>query len=59
MTYIRCWDCNGNGIITYPGAKVELCDKCKGTGADREKTLKRVPKGEQTWPTPLPYTLSK
>jgi len=35
---VRCWTCNGNGVIHYPRCKPVPCPDCKGKGRDEAKT---------------------
>lgn len=61
MAYIRCWNCNGNGLVKYPREDVKRCEECGGTGADYEKTKKTrvMSESEKTYPSPLPKLKSE
>jgi len=48
--YVRCWTCNGNGVVNIvrPGPDpwdTAKCPDCKGTGKDDKKT-EALKKGE-------------
>lgn len=52
MAYVRCWTCNGNGIVPTYGRKDHpdyepngTCPDCRGTGMDVQKTLDAVRRG--------------
>lgn len=54
MAYIRCWTCNGGGVVRFV-RDIEICPDCNGTGCDfkKTKTTNSMTESEKTYPKPI------